>query len=193
MEKVTFNICCLHQETIDAFAGVFNDKPNFNVLKRNILQFPEADCIVSPGNSYGMMDGGVDRTINYNLNYISKSKVKPIIKKYFAGEQPVGTCFIVTTDSRHYKHLAHCPTMRCPRNIQGRDNAYIAFRALLCSLRKHPNIKTVLMTPFCTGAGEMRPMTSAHQMKLAYDMLDNEINWETVSEINKKIDSFELI
>ena len=192
MENVTFNICCLSQSTVDDFTKVFADKPNFNVMRRNILQITKSDCIVSPGNSYGMMDGGVDRPINYALDYISERKIKPIIKQHFGGEQPVGTCVLVGTGNHNYPWLAHCPTMRCPRNIQGRDNAYVAFRALLNSLKRKREITTVLMTPFCTGAGEMRGTVSAKQMKLAYDMLDNDINWKTVRTINEKIDSFEL-
>lgn len=139
------------------------------------------------------MDGGVDRTINYALDYISY-RVKNIIKTYYFGEQPVGSCFIINTNNRNYKYLA--PTMRIPTDVNNTTNAYIAFRALFRELllhnQKQNDIDTVLMTPFCTGAGSMNSLKAAKQMRLAYDSIINvtDSSWENAKKIDTVLKSF---
>ncbi len=68
---------------------------------------------------------------------------------------------------------------------------YQAFRALLTSLihhnRQNEDIKSVVLTSFCTGAGKMSKSESAKQMRLAYDLVNNPVksNWENAHKIDK--------
>jgi O-acetyl-ADP-ribose deacetylase (regulator of RNase III) len=127
LNSIKFNFVALKQETVDAFESVFADLSNVNVNRMNILQAGGADCIVSPANSFGMMDGGVDGPINYTLDNIDTRLVRPTIQKYFYGEQPVGTCVLFSTGNPKYKYLAHTPTMRRPLDVQ---NTHIAYTIL---------------------------------------------------------------
>jgi hypothetical protein len=77
--NITF--CDINNENLDALKKVFGDLPNFSFMG-NQINSVQADCIVSPANSYGLMDGGVDRSINYSLNYISE-KVQTLIESYY--------------------------------------------------------------------------------------------------------------
>jgi O-acetyl-ADP-ribose deacetylase (regulator of RNase III) len=148
--KIIF--CDTNNQNLEALKNAFGDLPYFD-FKCNQINSVVADCIVSPANSYGLMDGGVDRVINYCLNYISE-KVKNIIQSCYNGEQPVGTCLIIPTYSNSspiscpYKYLAHTPIMRVPKDISNTDNAYLAFRALLNELfnhnRKYNDINTAI-------------------------------------------------
>ena len=201
LRNIQFYFVDRNKDVVDTYGSVFRDLKNVTVHRGNILG-QKADCIVSPGNSYGCMDGGVDKAINYTLNYISKD-IKEIINNYYMGEQPIGTCLLIKVLEENYngyKYLAHTPTMRVPEDVSQNDNAYIAFRALLVKLVKHNTmcikqnkneslIKSVVLTSFCTGAGNMDEMVSAKQMRLAFDLVNSplEPNWKNANWINSKI------
>ena len=46
-----------------AFQEHFNDLPNVEIVNNYFEWLPEFDCMVSPANSFGMMDGGIDAAI----------------------------------------------------------------------------------------------------------------------------------
>lgn len=196
----------LEPNNIKIFQEVFNGIDNslaqfeFKKVKPGFIKNGYADCIVSPANSFGLMDGGVDLEINESLNYIDESLVRPQIKLQFFGEQPIGSCLLLKTHCSNYHYLAHTPTMRIPEDVSGTDIPYSAFRTLLITLLNHNKklknnksndktndrvIETILITPFCTGAGKIDPLTSARLMRLAYDNIctKNFANKKTSKEL----------
>lgn len=52
---------------VAAWQDAFKDEPSIIAVQDDFARFidkrPEIDCIVSPANSYGIMDGGYDRVI----------------------------------------------------------------------------------------------------------------------------------
>lgn len=197
VDKVQFYIVDLNQSIVDTFTTTFADLSNVSVERTNILS-RAADCIVSPGNSKGLMDGGVDGPINYALNYIDTRVVRPRIMKEYYGEQPVGTCMFVATGVSRYPILAHTPTMRIPTDVSETENAYTAMRSLLREIslyndravaKGYTTIKSVLLTPFCTGAGCMSASTAAKQMRLAYDTTihPTECSWDGMGTTEKAL------
>lgn len=185
LKDLNFIVVGLKKDILDGLKQSFSDLPNFEFRRTNILQVTQADCIVSPANSFGMMDGGVDGPINYALNYIDKRMVRPYIQKWFHGEQPVGTCVIFPTGQTNYRYLAHTPTMVIPKDVTETRNPYHAFRALLREIinhnRRHNDIKKILMTGFCTGAGGFSPILAGKQMRVAYDLTEKAMkcSWES--------------
>jgi O-acetyl-ADP-ribose deacetylase (regulator of RNase III) len=197
--KIIF--CDINKNNLDALKSEFQQIPNFEFVDKSINSV-DADCIVSPANSYGIMDGGVDRIINYSLNYISE-KVQNQIQIKYGGEQPVGTCMIVPVDKSaltqgRYKYLAHTPTMRIPKDVSKSDNSYLAFRALLLEILQHnekyKDIKSVVVTSFCCGAGKMDPVVSARQMKLAYNCVINNTpcTWKIANMIDNTLENIKM-
>jgi O-acetyl-ADP-ribose deacetylase (regulator of RNase III) len=193
LDKIQFIVVGLKKEILANLQKSFQDLPNFEFRRTNILQVTNADCIVSPGNSYGLMDGGVDGPINQGLNYIAERIVRPYIQKVYYGEQPVGTCVLFETGQQNYKYLAHTPTMRIPTDVTETQNPYLGFRALLRVIlnhNKHNNdIKTVLMTGFCTGAGDFPADVAGTQMRLAYDTTFESLtcSWENALTIDAEM------
>lgn len=193
MLKIIF--CDKNIVNLNALREAFGDLTNIEYTNQDITQV-KADCVVSPGNSYACMDGGVDRYINYALNYIS-STVKECIQNEYYGEQPVGTTVLFKLApgglvSTNWKYLAHTPTMRVPTDISNSENAYIAFRSLLKEILNHNKhsdnkINSLVVTLFCSGAGSMKPETSSKQMRLAYDLIFSNLppNWESANSIDK--------
>src|SRR5215469_7672042 len=84
----------------------FDGLPNVEVVNNRFESLEEFDCIVSPANSFGLMDGGVDRAIISFFGIELMDRVQAMIVEDFFGEQPVGTSVLVETD--HAKHPIRC-------------------------------------------------------------------------------------
>src|SRR5580700_635630 len=83
---------CLVNEWKSAFS-VF---PEVEVLSGDYFQ-RQADAIVSPANSFGIMDGGLDLAIRDQLGFSIERKVQELIVEKHYGELPVGCAEIVET------------------------------------------------------------------------------------------------
>ena len=168
----------------------FRDEPKVQIVCGDFKSVPEYDCIVSPANSFGIMDGGFDLVL---INYFGQELMKRVrdkIKTEYAGEQPVGTCLIVETGNKKHPYLAHTPTMRIPRIIKEYDTVYNAMRAMLLEVRKYPDIKTVLCTGLGTATGKVSPIIVARQMYLAYKSVvqpPERIYWQTAINTEQNI------
>ncbi|MEH2372547.1 macro domain-containing protein [Nostoc sp.] len=157
-----------------AFQQHFNYLPNVEIVNNYFEWLPDFDCMVSPANSFGMMDGGIDAAIIRFFGCSLMARVQGRILEDYLGEQPVGTSMIVETG--HYKHpfLAHTPTMRVPMIIAGTDIPYVAMWAMLLAVRHHnqhaeQKINTIACPGLGTGIGRVPYTEAARQMALAYD------------------------
>jgi O-acetyl-ADP-ribose deacetylase (regulator of RNase III) len=161
-------------ELSQAFRSRFDYLPNVEVANCGFEQLPSYDCLVSPANSFGMMDGGVDAAITKFFGISLMERVQQKILDDYLGEQSVGTSFIIDTGHPQYPFLAHTPTMRVPMQIVGTDIPYIAMWAMLLAVEQHNRhqdrqITTIACPGLGTGIGRIPPDESARQMALAYD------------------------
>jgi O-acetyl-ADP-ribose deacetylase (regulator of RNase III) len=157
-----------------AFQVHFDYLPNVEITNCGFEQLPSYDCLVSPANSFGMMDGGVDAAITKFFGISLMERVQQHILDDYLGEQSVGTSFIITTGHPQYPFLAHTPTMRVPMSIVGTDIPYIAMWAMLLAVEQHNrhaerSISTIACPGLGTGIGRISPNEAARQMALAYD------------------------
>jgi O-acetyl-ADP-ribose deacetylase (regulator of RNase III) len=157
-----------------AFQLHFSYLPNVEIVNDYFEWLPAFDCLVSPANSFGMMDGGMDAAIVKFFGDSLMTKVQQHILDEFLGEQPVGTSFIVETGYPKHPFLAHTPTMRVPMSIAGTDIPYIAMWAMLLTVRRHNQhaerkINSIACPGLGTGIGRVPYNEAARQMALAYD------------------------
>ncbi|MDZ8087990.1 MAG: macro domain-containing protein [Nostoc sp. DedQUE12b] len=157
-----------------AFEQHFNYLPNVEIVNNYFECLPDFDCMVSPANSFGMMDGGIDAAIIRFFGPYLMARVQQRILEDYLGEQPAGTSMIVKTGDHKHPFLAHTPTMRVPMIIAGTDIPYIAMWAMLLSVRHHnQHVKQKINTIACpglgTGIGRVPYTEAARQMALAYD------------------------
>jgi O-acetyl-ADP-ribose deacetylase (regulator of RNase III) len=135
----------------------------------------DADAMVSPANSFGIMDGGLDASIRAELGGGLESAVQRVILERHHGELPVGSAEIVPTGHPRWPFLVVAPTMRVPESVANTLNAYLAFRAALLAVVRHNQtgaarpIRTVLVPGLGTGIGAMDPRRCAAQMRIAFD------------------------
>lgn len=163
----------VQSELCEAWLESFKDLPRVSVHNGRFQEIKEFDCLVSPANSFGLMDGGIDLVIRNFFGMQIQKNVRKCIEKDFYGEQPVGTSIIVDTENDEHPFLAHTPTMRVPRDISNTDNVYNATFALFRAVANHNKhdpvrINKVLCPGLGTATGRAKPKEAARQMALAY-------------------------
>ena len=131
----------------------------------------EIDCVVSPANSYGLMDGGYDGAISAYFGDELIPSVQDYIREHFACEQPVGTSFIIQIPNTNMR-LIHTPTMRVPSIIREPLIVYHCMRSTLLVARKN-NVKSIVIPAFGGSCGQVPSWTIARLMRAAYEQICN--------------------
>lgn len=155
------------QRLIDIVNEYFSDTEEVTAVVGDFRSY-SADALVSPANSFGIMDGGIDALYVEHLGKDMQKKLQSRIIKKYHGELPVGMSLDIEIDNPQYKWLISAPTMRVPQNISTTDHVYLAFRSMLLTAMKNNSIKTIVTPVFGTGIGKMNYEVAATQMKLAY-------------------------
>ena len=186
----------VQQELCEHWRDFFKDVSAVKVHQGKFQEVRDFDCLVSPANSFGLMDGGIDLPIRKIFGMKLQYNVQKIIQKQFYGEQPVGTSIIVYTENEEYPFLAHTPTMRVPMNISNTDQVYNAMFAMLRAVanfnkeQTENRINKVLCPGLGTGIGKMPFEEAARQMYVAYQNFRNpttNMKWENLFNRNAEI------
>lgn len=166
----------------DCWNAYFSNELDVTVVCDNLAHFLDAfevDCVVSPANSYGLMDGGFDLALSEYFGWNLQERVQKYIVKHFKGEQPVATSFIIDTGIRGIK-LIHTPTMRRPFAVKDPMIVYQCTRtSIMCALEN--NIESIVFPAFCGEYGEVSPKVIAKLMYEAYKQVMNppsHIDWD---------------
>lgn len=162
----------INNEITSAWELVFAGLPDVQVSCGNILERP-ADAIVSPANSFGFMDGGIDAAFVGYFGAALEDSLRAVINEQHYGELPVGQAIVHSTQHANIPFLVCAPTMRVPGEISDTVNVYLAFRAALIAVtshnRKGASIRTLLVPGMGTGIGQVPVGRAARQMRHAYD------------------------
>ena len=160
---------------VNAWEIEFSNYSNIKTSCGNIFDL-NADAIISPANSFGFMDGGIDLVYSEYFGWNLEKELQKNIQKKYNGEIPVGVATIIKTNNEKIKYLVSAPTMRIPEDVSNTLNAYLAFRASLIEIIKFnknnkQKIKSVLCPGLGTLTGNISPKKCAQQMKFAYDSI----------------------
>lgn len=155
-----------------AWREAFADEESFEVVQGDYFS-READAMVSPANSFGIMDGGLDLAIRDALGFQVQQNAQKIIVDKHHGELPVGSAEVVETGHAKWPHLVVAPTMRIPESVSLTVNAYLAFRAALLAIRTwngnaHTKIRSLVCCGLGTGIGNLDERRCAVQMRMAW-------------------------
>lgn len=161
----------LNSRLVDAWEKQFADEPDVQVSAGDIFGV-RCDGIVSPANSFGYMDGGIDLAYSHHFGWELQSRLQAVLQEHHGGELPVGQAVIVATGNEDIPWLISAPTMRVPRDVGDSVNAYLAFRAALRAVEEHNRIsdqpiRSVLCPGLATAIGRMPPERCALQMHAA--------------------------
>jgi O-acetyl-ADP-ribose deacetylase (regulator of RNase III) len=159
-------------EVVDALQDAFVDAPWCSIEQGDILD-EKADAIVSPANSYGMMDGGIDLAYSLHFGWELQKHLQDEIGRSFDGFLPVGAAVVVPTNETRIPWLISAPTMETPQAIERTRNVFLAMRAVIKAAFLHNSKSTstgatpihdILIPGLGTGIGEMDPIEAAAQM-----------------------------
>ena len=138
----------------------------------------KCDAIVSPGNSFGFMEGGLNLEISEFFGGQVLERLQKLIQTRHHGELLVGRAEVVDTDHAKIPYLIAAPIMRVPTVLRETVNVYLATRAILTLVKfgtvpdgtpvKHI-IETIAIPGMGTGKGKVPPHICAHQMKVALE------------------------
>ncbi len=156
------------QQMCDEWIKYFKDFSDVEVVCDNIEYYDitNVDCLVSPANSYGIMNGGYDLALTRMFGNCLQEKVKEYIINNFYGEQTVGSSIIVDIPNTN-KKLIHTPTMRIPSPIVDSEIVYTSMRStLICALNN--NVKSIIIPAFGGDTGMLPMRIVAKEMFKAY-------------------------
>ena len=150
-----------------ALMRAFEGTPNVSVTCADILKVAE-NAVVSPANSYGLMDGGIDLTYFEFFGPDIERRVQNAIALRPEEHLPVGASLTVATGHARIPYLVVAPTMETPCMT----DANASYRALRAVLREVKRIPDILHTVYCpglaTGVGAVPPQEAAEAMAEAY-------------------------
>lgn len=173
MPDLEIILCDNHLPVVDAWQAYFQGLPHVDIRCDDLISV-EADALISPANSFGRMDGGLDAEIIDLLGEEVELDVQRAIHERHGGELVVGLAEVLITGHPQFPILVCAPTMRVPQNVARTVNAYLAFRAALRAVLAFNElhgwpIKTLVSSGLCTANGFMPPLRAARQMRAAHD------------------------
>jgi O-acetyl-ADP-ribose deacetylase (regulator of RNase III) len=165
----------------DAWTKFCGDLDFVTVYHGSILDV-ECDAVVSPANSYGFMDGGIDALYMGYFGDDIQMRVRRQIFDHHYGEIIIGQADVVETTHDRIPYLIFSPTMRVPMNLHETVNPYLAARATFLLVKYglfksgkftgqkiSDRINTVALPGLGTGVGKVNFNTCARQVRSAID------------------------
>lgn len=156
-------------EMVNAWKKEFAEYQEIIIIHDDFKHFMDEydiECVVSPANSFGIMDGGYDLAITNYFGDSLQKEVQKYIRHYFYGEQPLGTSFIIDIPHSE-KKLIHTPTMQIPKPIKDDFIIYQCMRVTLMEALNN-NIKSIVIPAFGGNCGKISFDIIAKNMKNAY-------------------------
>lgn len=138
-------------------------------LSEKYLKEPKS-CVIAAGNSFGIMDGGLDKAMIDVHGIDLQNRVQEKIAMLYDGELPVGHAVTVpiwdNEENEDCPMLIYSPTMQVPMSIEHTSNVYYAMREALYIARILKCEKLYIPLMGC-GAGGLTPECSIRQISAA--------------------------
>lgn len=175
-------LTAMDDQLADAWARHCGDLAEIRLHRGSILD-TECDAVVSPANSFGFMDGGIDALYLNHFGKAVQDRVRRAILARHHGELLVGSADIVETDDARIPYLIAAPTMRVPMVLAPETiNPYLATRAVLLLARhgRFPDgplagqplaqhLRVIALPGMGTGVGRVPAEIAARQVRAAFD------------------------
>lgn len=159
------------QEQLKAWQNHCSIFPQISFHKGSVFEV-ECDALVSPANSFGIMDGGIDAQFSEYFGPSVQDQLRLKILKNHHGELLVGRSEIIETAHKKFPFLIAAPTMRVPMVLDKTSlNPYLATRAAILAAKHTKDIKinSICFPGMGTGVGRIPPEMCAYQMAKAFD------------------------
>lgn len=163
----------ISNKVVTAWQAAFADEPGVEVVRGSITS-RKTDAWVTPTNSRGSMDGGVDAVVNRHFGGRIQDLVQTEISRKFHGVMPVGSATCVPTGGVRPQFLISTPTMmQSGENVGDTLNTALAcaaaFQAIhMQNLAEPGSITSVAIPGLGAATGKVPPRVCANLMWTAY-------------------------
>jgi O-acetyl-ADP-ribose deacetylase (regulator of RNase III) len=174
-------LASVESELAQAWERFCGDLDGVSIHRGSILDV-HCEAVVSPANSFGFMDGGIDHLYSRHFGWHVQRRLQEAIRTRHHGELVVGVAEIVPTDDARIPFVIAAPTMRVPMILRDTVNPYLAARAalLLIKLQRFVDgpfagetvssvVRTVAFPGLGTGVGKLGPNICARQVRAALE------------------------
>lgn len=156
----------------------------YQIKQCNFLDLEQHEYLVNAGNSFGLMDGGIDYYISeywkkenpetWN-NYLDE------IKNYIP--LPLGLSKIFWAGTNIFNFLCQTPTMIWPQDISETYNVFYATLGAISELNLKEWKENLAICGLGTGCGNVSPIDCAKQMNAAFKYYNSVKNggWDDVA------------
>ncbi|MEU8763567.1 ADP-ribosyltransferase domain-containing protein [Streptomyces sp. NPDC048659] len=165
----------VNESVVKAWRAAFADTPGLEIRRGSILD-EDVDAWVTPTNSAGRMDGGVDAVIKRHLGAGIQLKVRRAIRDRFAGGMPVGSAVCVPSGAAVPRFVISTPTMvDSSQNVSETLNVAMAcaaaFQAVHRQNRLVPgSIRSVALVGMGARTGKVPARVCANLMWTGYTL-----------------------
>jgi O-acetyl-ADP-ribose deacetylase (regulator of RNase III) len=187
MEAMKIYLLDINKDMAKCWKEFFNNEPNICVVCSDFAEFmrkTRVDCVVSPANSFGLMDGGYDAAITKWFGDQLQQRVQQYIIDKLRGEQIVGTSFIIDS-GKDDQYLIHTPSMRTPQKIRDPLVTYSCMRSCLITAYEN-KVKSMVIPAFGGLTGDVALNIIAELMYKAYMQIKtpppSSISWDYVNK-----------
>ena len=174
-------LTAIEDNLAEAWERHCGDLPNVTVHRGSILDL-SVDAVVSPANSFGFMDGGIDHRYSHHFGWEVQDRLQQLIRSRHRGELLVGNAEILEYGKPLHSVLDRCATMRVPMTLRDSINPYLAARAAFLLIqhgvvadgafvgeRVETVVTSVAFPGLGTGVGQVGPNTCARQVRAAIE------------------------
>lgn len=118
-----------NNELCEYWKFYFKDEPDVTVQHKR-LQNLESEYVVTAGNSYGWMTGGIDLAVRQYFGQDIQDTIQSVILGLPGRYLPVGSSIVIETYNNYLPYLIYAPTMDIPKRITKTDVFYVFAKLL---------------------------------------------------------------
>ncbi len=163
--RMNLHLVDFNGHVVNAWAEAFSAFPEVTIQQGDLLAVAK-NSVVSPANSYGFMDGGIDAAYRTFFGPQIERKVQEAVTRRPEGHLPVGASLVVPTGHQRVPFLIVAPTMTVPEQVMS-NNCYRAMRAILRVATGEVG-QHIYCPGLATGVGMVPPENAAAMMAQAY-------------------------
>jgi O-acetyl-ADP-ribose deacetylase (regulator of RNase III) len=170
----------INPRMVDAWRNTFEENPEVEVVHGSMLE-QKASAWVSPTNSRGSMDGGLDAIIKKHFGQKIETRLQHEIGRLYGGFLPVGHAVCVPTEWPQPRFLISTPTMHASsEDVSDTLNVALACAAAFQAVhqqnaREPGSIRSVALPGLGANTGKVPVEICADLMWTGYQLfLDRE-------------------
>lgn len=181
----------INPEVVEAWRAAFADHPEIEIRRGSILD-EHVDAWVTPTNSRGLMNGGVDAVIKRHLGAGIQLRVQRAIRDQFAGRLPIGSAVCVPSGAINPKFLISTPTMEASvQNVSETLNVALACAAGFQAIHRQNNetpgsITSVALVGMGAQTGSVPARVCANLMWTGFTLF-NDYSFDDYDELRRTI------